>query len=158
LTRVAGRFTLRAMERVRGTCIAIDGFGLLLRGRSGAGKSDLALRLIDGGAVLVADDYTVVFVERGELVAAPPPELAGLLEVRGIGIVRVPAVPRTKLAAVVDLIDINTETVERMPEREEVEVIGVPLPRYRLAALHASSPARIRLIAQMAIGRIVRVA
>ena len=75
-------------QQVHGTCIAIDGAGVLLRGPSGCGKSDLALRLIDGGAVLVADDRVSLEARAGDLVASAPDALAGLLEVRGVGIER----------------------------------------------------------------------
>ncbi|MFZ9450406.1 MAG: HPr kinase/phosphorylase [Alphaproteobacteria bacterium] len=76
--------------QVHATCVAIDGAGILLRGPSGAGKSDLALRLVDGGAALVADDR-VDLRRRGTcLVASPPAPLRGLVEARGVGILRVP--------------------------------------------------------------------
>jgi HPr kinase/phosphorylase len=64
--------------------------GVLLLGKSGAGKSDLALRLIALGAELVADDYTELFIRRGKLFGRAPKRIAGLIEARGIGIVKLP--------------------------------------------------------------------
>ena len=64
------------------TCVAINDQGVLLVGPSGVGKSDLALRLIDGGAELVSDDQTKVCLEKGKLLASPPDKLAGMLEIR----------------------------------------------------------------------------
>jgi HPr kinase/phosphorylase len=87
--------------------------GVLILGESGAGKSDLALRLIGRGAELVADDRTELAVSRGRLVARAPKRIAGLLEVRGIGIVRLPHAASVAIALVVEL----TMTVPRMPER-----------------------------------------
>src|SRR5512135_2106021 len=118
------------MERLRGTCIAVEGSGVLLRGPSGSGKSDLALRLIDAGASLVADDYTDVCEAGGRLIAAAPPELRGLLEVRGLGIVLLQAVPSARLIACIDLVPIDK--VERMPLDQDVQILGVPLPRFAL--------------------------
>jgi HPr kinase/phosphorylase len=142
------------MERVRGTCVAVDGTGVLLRGRSGTGKSDLALRLIDAGAALVADDYTLVAVENGRPMATAPPELRGLLEVRGIGIVRLPAAEQAFLHVVIELSD--PATIERMPAQENVRISGVTLPLFRIPAGQASSAAKVRLVARMAAGSIMR--
>lgn len=94
---------MRPMKRLRGTCIAVEGSGVLLRGPSGCGKSDLALRLIEAGARLVADDYTDVVEAGGRIFAMPPSELRGLLEVRGIGIVRLRPASSAPLVASIDL-------------------------------------------------------
>ena len=77
--------------------------GILLLGASGSGKSDLALRLIAAGAELVADDRTELEIEDGALVAGPPHALAGLMEVRNLGIVALPPRPKARIALVVDL-------------------------------------------------------
>lgn len=74
------------METVHATTIAIDGAGVLLRGPSASGKSDLALRLIDDGARLVADDRTVLALRDGIVEASAPPSIRGKIEVRGLGI------------------------------------------------------------------------
>jgi hypothetical protein len=85
---------------IHATCVAIGGTGVLLLGRSGAGKSDLALRLIGDGAVLVADDRVLLSLKRGALHARAPATIRGLLEIRGVGIVEMPVkdVARIRLA------------------------------------------------------------
>ncbi|HEY0301132.1 MAG TPA: HPr kinase/phosphatase C-terminal domain-containing protein [Rhizomicrobium sp.] len=109
--------------------------GILILGKSGAGKSDLALRLIALGAVLVSDDRTDLAVTRGRLVASAPRTIAGLLEVRGVGIVKVPHATRATVSLVVEL----TDKVPRLPERETY----TPPPPLRLAA--TSCPRLLRL-------------
>ncbi len=132
------------MTQVHGTCVEISGLGVLLRGAPGAGKSDLALRLIDGGARLVADDRVDLALEEGAVVARAPAIIAGRLEVRGVGIVRVPTVAAAALGLVVDLVP--AETVPRLPEDGEAwEILGRPVPRLRLAPFEASAPAKVRL-------------
>ncbi len=140
------------MKRVRGTCVAIDGSGVLLRGRSGAGKSDLALRLLSTGARLVADDYTCIERSDGILRASPPESLAGLLEVRGVGILRVNGLPEVPLVAMIDLVP-STE-VERLPDPAEEHILGVAVPRFRLAAFEISAAAKVRLVAEVASGKV----
>ena len=73
------------MEQIHATVIDIGGDGVLLRGPSGCGKSDLALRLIDAGARLVADDRAVLTLDGDRVMVTAPPEIAGLFEVRGQG-------------------------------------------------------------------------
>ena len=74
-------------ETVHASTVALEGRAVLISGPSGSGKSDLALRLLDRGFSLVSDDQTLVRRERDRLVASPPPNIAGKLEIRGIGIV-----------------------------------------------------------------------
>ena len=81
---------------IHASCVAIGGRGVLLLGKSGVGKSDLALRLIAEGARLVADDRTILFAIRGALHAKAPETIKGLLEIRGVGIVAFPARPAVK--------------------------------------------------------------
>jgi HPr kinase/phosphorylase len=131
------------MIRVHGTCVAIDGEGVLLRGRPGSGKSDLALRLIDGGALLVADDQTELS-RRGDAIAAAAPEaIAGRIEIRGVGILACPSVATAPLRLVVDLV--GADEVERLPEAQNCRYLGRSVPLLRLAAFEASTPAKIRL-------------
>src|SRR5690606_18170052 len=75
------------MLLIHATCVVIGEIGVILRGPSGSGKSDLALRLVDTGGLLVADDQVFLSVENGALVARAPPTISGKLEVRGLGIV-----------------------------------------------------------------------
>ena len=137
-----------ASTQLDGTCVEISGLGVLLRGPSGSGKSSLALRLIDGGARLVADDRTEVLKDGGRLVASAPAAIAGRLEVRGIGIVEVPAVARVPLGLVVDLKEAGEE-IERLPEPDFWEHSGVRLPRLDLAPFSADATAKLRLAVRL---------
>ena len=131
------------MVLVHASCVALDGRGVLLRGAPGAGKSDLALRLIEDGAALVADDQVELTRAGAHLLAAPPARIAGLLEVRGIGIVRAEFVPQCAVRLVVDLA--APEAIERMPAPATVALCGQPIARAQLAPFEASAPAKVRL-------------
>ena len=131
------------METIWGNVVSIDGRGVLLRGPSGIGKSDLALRLIDSGASLVADDRVELVREGDSLVARAPESLSGRMEVRGIGIVSVAAVQRVALALVIDLVP--PEQVPRMPDPGRWTHLGVSLPVISLYALEPSAAAKVRL-------------
>jgi HPr kinase/phosphorylase len=135
--------TAAARVTLHGTVVALGEEGVLLLGKPGAGKSDLALRLIDEGGLLVADDQ-VRMARRGEsLIASAPPALAGRLEIRGIGIVRAAAKPEAALAVVVQL---ETEAlIERLPDEETHDILGVRLPLYHIDPVAASATARVRM-------------
>jgi serine kinase of HPr protein (carbohydrate metabolism regulator) len=133
------------MDMIHATCVAIDRVGVLLRGPSGSGKSDLALRLIDGGAALVADDRVVLNVEAGRLVARAPNAIAGLIEARGLGPLAVRATASVPVGLIVDLV--AGREVERYPEPEFHTLLGVRLPLVRLDPFEASAPAKVRLAA-----------
>lgn len=138
---------------VHATCVALDSGnwrGVLLRGPSGAGKSDLALRAIEAGGRLVADDQTHLAVRgRGKarhLVATPPPVLAGLIEARGIGIVKLgrsQRMARVPVGLVVDLVP--STKVERLPDPVHETILGITLRVVALAAFEASAVAKLRL-------------
>ena len=130
-------------QQIHGTCVDLSGSGVLLRGPSGSGKSDLALRLIDCGAVLVADDRVDLVVQDGSLTAAAPANLAGMIEVRGMGIMAVPSIPRSAIGLVIDLV--HEDALERMPEPMVCSLLGVDLPLIRLDARSASAAAKVRL-------------
>ncbi len=123
------------------TCIALAGKGVLLRGFSGAGKSDLALRLIDGGAELVADDQVLCHAEAGAVFASAPPAIAGLIEVRGLGLMRLEYLPRAEIALVVDLV--APDRIERFPVAAVCEIEGIELPLIELTPFEASAPAKL---------------
>jgi len=142
---------------IQATCVAIDGRGVLIRGAPGSGKSDLALRLIDGGAALVADDGVELEAKNGELLARfppqAPPELKGRIEVRGLGIVEVGAGPAVRLALLVDLTP--PDSIERLPENQCEPILGIELFRIQLAPFEASAPTKVRLAVREA-SRIIR--
>jgi len=140
-------------RRVHATCVAIGECGVLLRGPPGAGKSDLALRLIAGPpprgepeAFLVADDQVALSREGDALVARAPENIAGLMEIRGVGIRRVPWVSAAPVALIVDLV--AREALVRLPPdplpREDM--LGVALPTARLAPFESSAQLKLRLL------------
>jgi HPr kinase/phosphorylase len=131
-----------SMIRVHGTCIALSGEGVLLRGPSGSGKSDLALRMIDGGALLVADDQTELRRSGDAVIATPPAAIAGRIELRGVGILPCACIDQVRLCLVVDLV--VPGAVERLPEPRSQSYFGCPLPLLALAPFEASAPAKIR--------------
>jgi serine kinase of HPr protein (carbohydrate metabolism regulator) len=132
------------MLRVHATCVELDGVGLLLRGPPGVGKSDLALRLIDAGAALVADDQVELRANDGRLWASAPAALAGLLEVRGVGLLRLGAKPEAIVRLAIDLVP-DAEVV-RLPETDRLVLLAIALPLYRLCSWQASAPAKVRLL------------
>jgi serine kinase of HPr protein (carbohydrate metabolism regulator) len=131
------------------SCVAIQNVGCLLLGPPGSGKSDLALRLVmDHKAKLVADDQVALARRADRLVASVPSTLAGLIEVRGIGIVRLAHRARAILGLAVVLVP--PDEIERMPEGEEgVEYLGVALPLLRLTPFEASAPHKVRLAVRL---------
>ena len=123
------------------TCVAMGGRGVLLAGRSGAGKSDLALRLIDRGAMLVSDDYCTLEARDGRLIARAPAAIAGQIEVRGLGILAMPHLPEADVALLVDL----DSMPERMPEPAVRLVQGIRVPAVALGALEPSAPIKVEM-------------
>ncbi len=142
-------------EKIYATCVKVEGLGVLLRGPAGSGKSDLALRLIDSGEQLVADDYTALCVEEGKLIACAPETIAGLMEVRGVGVLKIDGAVKTEVGVVIDLTP--SGQVERLPEDETVEILDTPVPCFRLAPFEASAPARVRLVVRRVKGDIKHV-
>lgn len=127
-------------DTIHASCVAIDGQAVLIEGRSGSGKSDLALRLLDRGARLVSDDYTALRRREGELIARAPDNLAGKMEIRGIGIVDVPHVTDVAVALLV----VITDTPPRMPERGRTRLIaGVAVREIALPALEPSAAIKV---------------
>ena len=127
-------------ETIHAGCVAIGGRGVLLAGRSGSGKSDLALRLIDRGARLVSDDYTELRRDGDRLVARAPDRIAGKIEARGVGILELDALPEAAVCLLVDL----DAVPERLPEGTAVRPLaGLDIPAVALAALEASAPIKV---------------
>ena len=129
-------------ETLHASTVALDGRVVLISGPSGSGKSDLALRLIDRGFVLVSDDQTIVKKDGDRLIATAPPTIAGKLEVRGIGIVDMERTESAPIALAVEL----TGEIQRLPDdsRERL-ILGVKLPLISINAAEASAPAKIAL-------------
>ena len=128
---------------VHATTVAIGGRAILLRGPSGSGKSDLALRLIDAGAKLVADDQSRLWRDGDAILVHAPGTIAGLIEARGVGIVKVDAVPQAALALIADLV--APQHVERLPELRSETIFGLAIPRVAVAPFEASAPIKLRL-------------
>lgn len=127
---------------VHGTAVAIDGRGVLLLGASGAGKSDLALRLIDVGAVLVSDDRTYLTADGNRLLALPPPTIAGRIEARGIGLFALPHLADVPLALAVQL----GPPPERLPsEAARYDMDGVAVPLIHVDPRAPGAAALVRL-------------
>lgn len=130
-------------SNLHASCVAIGGKGVLLLGKSGSGKSDLALRLIDGGAKLVADDRVEIKAQGKKLMASAPIKLKDKLEMHGVGIVKISAKDKIELALAVSLV--GRDAVERMPETTFFDCEGQQLPLLFLHAFDASTPVKIRL-------------
>jgi len=129
-------------ETLHATTVALDGRAVLISGPSGSGKSDLALRLLDRGFVLVSDDQTIVKKDGTKLVATAPPTIAGKLEVRGIGIVDVERAENAPVALVVEL----TSDIQRLPDDSRDRLIlGVRVPLINVDAMAASAPSKVAL-------------
>ena len=121
--------------------LRLGGFwrGVLIEGPPGAGKSDLALRALGRGFQLVADDRVLLWVSDGRLFGRAPDALSGLIEVRGLQVLRVGALPLAEVALVV-----RCATPDRIPEPAFTEVLGVAAPLIELDPREASAPAKLR--------------
>ncbi|EEX09859.1 Hpr serine kinase/phosphatase domain protein [Ruegeria lacuscaerulensis ITI-1157] len=128
---------------VHGTCLAVAGQGALIVGRSGAGKSGLALQMMAYGARLVGDDRVALRLEAGRVMADAVDPLRGLIEARGIGLLRAEPAGPVPLAWVVDL---DRPEPARLPEPEEIRVLGQTVPLLRASGTPNLAAALIQLI------------
>lgn len=131
------------MLNIHTTCISIKGKGVLIFGAPGSGKSDLALRLIRHyGAELVSDDRTNIEVEENKIIAHTPPKIAGLLEVRGIGIQKIAHTEQAEIKLTVELVKDFNE-IERLPEEKSYEIGGIKIPCIKLYPFEVSATDKI---------------
>jgi len=129
-------------ETVHASTVALEGRAVLITGLSGSGKSDLALRLLDRGFVLVSDDRTIVRRDGTRLIASAPPNIAGKLEIRGIGIVDMKHVEDIPVSLLVEL----SGDIQRMPDEDHRRaILGVDLPLVHIDATAASAASKVSL-------------
>lgn len=129
-------------ETLHASAVATEGRAVLISGPSGSGKSDLALRLLDRGFTLVSDDRTILRRDGTRLLASAPPNIAGKLEIRGIGIVDMSHVEDIPVALLVEL----SGDIQRMPDdNRERPILGVALPLVHIDAMTASAAAKVAL-------------
>jgi serine kinase of HPr protein (carbohydrate metabolism regulator) len=117
--------------------------GVLIEGPSGAGKSDLALRALEAGFRLVADDRVIVWASGGRLFGRAPGPLHGLIEARGQGVLPEPALAFAEIVLAAACVA-GPESLERMPEPDAVILAGVAVARLAIDAGTSSAPARLR--------------
>ncbi len=121
------------------SCVALGGRGVLIRGASGSGKSALALTLMAYGAALVSDDRTLLHLRDGQVIASAPAPLRGMIEARGVGLLRAVTLPEAALALVVDM---DRPEPDRLPPLRQIDLMGCGLPLlYRPP--HAHFPAAV---------------
>lgn len=133
------------MANIYASCVSYYGKGILIRGKSGSGKSDLCLRLImNKGCLLVGDDRIDIFEKKGKLKAYGIKTIANTLEVRGIGLAHFPAKKSEIINLVVDLEE-DFNKIERYPEPEYEEIEGVKIPKIRVHPFEASAAEKIIL-------------
>jgi len=132
-----------APELHHASCVALHGRGLLITGASGAGKSGLALRLMALGAQLVADDQVQLHRAGRALQARCPDRIAGLIEARGVGLLRADHLAEVPLALVVDL---DRHEPDRLPPRREIVLLGCPLPLVLGRDAHHLAPALLQYL------------
>ncbi len=131
------------MLNIHATLVSFEDKGILIRGKSGSGKSDLALRLVmDKGAVLVADDRVDLTFKDGVLYGSSPKELFGKMEIRGLGIATFPAIEKCVISLCVDLCD-NRSVVERFPQEEFASFLDISVPKITLYSFDCSTTDKI---------------
>jgi serine kinase of HPr protein (carbohydrate metabolism regulator) len=128
-------------ETVHASAVAIGGRAVLIGGRSGHGKSDLALRLIDRGAALISDDYTFLRRVEGKAIASAPATIIGKIEMCGVGLIEdMDNLQEVPVALYVDL----DKAPERLPEPDgALTLAGVSIPTVAMNGLEASAPLKV---------------
>ncbi len=129
-------------KRVHGTSIALEDNGVLIVGRSGSGKSDLALRLIDSGGTLISDDQTLCLKRKNEIFLFSIKEIYGLLEVRGMGIIKVPYIENVKMKIIVSLVKTKSK---QSNFKNKKKLFGLNFPYLEIDPNEISAVAKIKL-------------
>lgn len=120
------------MINIHATLVSLNNKGILLIGESGTGKSDIALRMImEKGAELVADDRVDIECINNKLIGSAPKEIEGLLEVRNVGISHFPFKQQAEIALCIELCS-KKDQLERLPEDEYVDFLGVSITKLKL--------------------------
>ena len=139
-----------APDRIHATAVALGNAAVLIRGPSGSGKSDLALRCLAVPAIpllgalpqLIADDQVLLTRSGSQLLASAPTSIRGKLEVRGLGIVDVEPADDVAVCLIADLV---TDPVERLPEPRSLTLFGVDVPHLQIAPFEQSAPLKLLL-------------
>lgn len=126
------------------SCVELNGKGILIFGASGSGKSDLALRIMDAGGKLVSDDYVELSEKSQQIVATTAPNIEGMIEVRGVGLMQVEYKAQTVLALALVLTE--REKIERLPETEYFEYGTAKVPLYKFDPFSLSAISKIKML------------
>ena len=132
------------MELFHGTAVSYNGSGILILGPSGSGKSDLALRLINEGADLIADDQVLIKLVGKALQLSAPDSISGLIEVRGVGIIKIKPVCYIPLSLIVEIK--SGAQLERIPIMKKDLIENIPIPVIQLDAFEGSAIAKIKIL------------
>ena len=137
-------------QMIHGTAISIGGHAVLIMGESGSGKSDLALRLIDRGAILISDDVVFVETRDNAAILTLAPNIAGKIEVRGVGISNVDFITSAPLRLVIEFVD----APDRLPEDIAHTIIGdYVVPVSRLNPFEQSSAIKVEYALRAVLDR-----
>lgn len=131
------------MVNIHATAVFYQGSGVLIRGPSGSGKSDLAIRLIEDGANLIADDYVRIDTDVDKILLSAPKNIAGLIEVRGIGVINMESIKDVPLRVIFDLKP--TSSINRMPENLNEIIEGISIPVVEISAFECSVLSKIKI-------------
>lgn len=134
---------------LHGDLVEIDGYGVLLTGKSGVGKSDLALRLIENkNAILVADDMVRLAIRENKIYGSAPDNIKGLLEVRGVGILKYKHKDENCVDLIVNLRE-DVSQIDRMPKKQRQNILGVEIVQIDLYAKESSAPDKVMTVLRM---------
>ena len=131
-------------KQIHGTSLQYKQKGLLFLGESGSGKSDLALRLIDKGAYLIADDQTILTLKNNKIILTCPTEIKSKLEIRGIGIIDIPSIEEHQLDIVFQLKSFRE--IERFPKESWIMLLDQKTPYYEIDPFELSVNAKINFL------------